>query len=519
MNSTNKFLLLTAICVSSLIAPPTRAQTEFVARGDMLATRSGEAITRLDDGRVFVVGTLGVNAAELYNPSSGQFSWAASLATARFAPAVAKLNDGRVLVAGGGSTVGTTALNSTEIYDPTTNTFSNGFSLPEGCFAGKSVTLLDGRVLLAGNWGANWSVRGTAIVLNPTTGAASLISLRVGRAGGALVRLNDGRVLLAGGLTYSGTSSMTASMEVFDPSTNTFTSIASMSQPRDPAGILLPNGKVLLVGGPTPPSGAGTNVCELFDPATNRIIATYHMNTARQYPAVSLTDDGKVMISSPDTPKVEIFDPAYGTFALPTSMPSVTRNPHFLCSLQDGSVLLLGGGARRSEQFVRTNLLPTANAGSDRVVYAGTSAEAVITLDGTGSTDPENAQLSYSWVGAFGSATGASPTVTLPLGVNVITLTVTDNVGQHSSATAFISVVQGIDAAAYSQLTSQIQTLVSEKTVLEGKVNQLEQSITSLKAALGSVSAGFDDIKTHALAIIGICDQKVQEANAAKTAN
>ena len=72
---------------------------------------------------------------------------------------------------------------------------------------------------------------------------------------------------------------------------------------------------------------------------------------------------------------------------------------------------------------------PTANAGSNQNVNRG----AIVTLDGTGSTDPNGDTLNYSWVHTSGpsvslsSATVAQPTFTpTSLGTIVFTLTVSD---------------------------------------------------------------------------------------------
>jgi hypothetical protein len=52
-----------------------------------------------------------------------------------------------------------------------------------------------------------------------------------------------------------------------------------------------------------------------------------------------------------------------------------------------------------------------------------------VRLDGSGSSDPDGTVLTYHWSGDFGEADGASPAVTLSLGVHTITLQVTDSAG------------------------------------------------------------------------------------------
>src|SRR5262249_7520397 len=82
---------------------------------------------------------------------------------------------------------------------------------------------------------------------------------------------------------------------------------------------------------------------------------------------------------------------------------------------------------------------PTANAGPDQMVTADSNCGAAVMLQGSGS-DPEGDPLTFVWSGPFGSATGASVTVSLAAGVHVITLTVTDPSGNKSMDTVTITV-------------------------------------------------------------------------------
>lgn len=85
------------------------------------------------------------------------------------------------------------------------------------------------------------------------------------------------------------------------------------------------------------------------------------------------------------------------------------------------------------------NDAPEANAGADQAVTA-TGVTTAVTLNGTASSDIDGDTLTYAWTGAGISASGATPTVNLPLGVHIITLTVTDPAGATSTDTVHITV-------------------------------------------------------------------------------
>ena len=74
------------------------------------------------------------------------------------------------------------------------------------------------------------------------------------------------------------------------------------------------------------------------------------------------------------------------------------------------------------------NQAPTADAGSDQAVnYNKRTGQANVSLDGSGSNDPEGNMASYLWTSESGaSASGVTTTMTLDKAAShTITLTVT----------------------------------------------------------------------------------------------
>jgi hypothetical protein len=130
----------------------------FGPTGSMTVARVGQTATLLGDGRVLIAGGNGPSgplaSAELYDPKSGKFSPTGLMALPRNGNTATLLPSGRVLITGGADSlddgVAANILASAELYDPATGTFSPAGSMATGREYHSATLLPNGHVLIVG---------------------------------------------------------------------------------------------------------------------------------------------------------------------------------------------------------------------------------------------------------------------------------------------------------------------------------------------------------------------------------
>lgn len=270
---------------------------------------------RLADGRLLVNGGLDAGATSVYDPLNNTWQRAATMNIARGYNASATLADGSVLTLGGSwsggdgnktaeiytpesgwRTLGGVPQDPYLLYGsymgwqsdshpalvPTANgkvlmagpavdmawidTRGNGSSTPAGrrgddtpSFSGNTVMYEAGKILKVGGagWNNNEPANARAYVIDTTSGSADvrkLAPMAYPRVFSNSVVLPNGQVLVVGGQTYAqefSDSNAVLAPELFDPQTQTFTVLPSMSVPRNyhSIALLMPDARVISAGG------------------------------------------------------------------------------------------------------------------------------------------------------------------------------------------------------------------------------------------------------------------------------
>ncbi len=165
------------------------------------------------------------------------------------------------------------------------------------------------------------------------------------RASHVAAPLRNGKVLVAGGWTGNTT---TASADVFDPQTHTFSPVKSMATPRmDATATPLLDGLILVAGGATA-TNQPTSKAEIFNHIDGRFSATDSMREARVHHTAIRLNDGRVLLvgglrgRNLATNSAEIYDPSTGAFTTTGSMQQA-RCKHGAVKLKDGRVMVIAG--------------------------------------------------------------------------------------------------------------------------------------------------------------------------------
>lgn len=337
--------------------------------------------------------------AETYNAVSGTFtSTVGTMTTVRALHTATLLDSGLTLVAGGqtgsssdatgiagfggileyaveGMSISTgsagpdiTVAASADLYNPATRKFTATGNMNHERVLHNAVLLNNGQVLIAGGDNAT-SALSSAELYNPSSGQFTPTgSMSIARSAATATLLSNGKVLVAGGAPSSAVA------ELYDPIAGTFSNTGSLPSPRSAAcAALLPNGNVLIAGGAN--QGNFLSTAEIYNPTTGGFSQTGSMSVARDEATCTLLPNGQVLVAGGTDcliscsggmgplASAEVYNPATGGFTLTANKMDSPRFLQAAALLNDGQVLISGGGGTGGNNLATADLYnPASNS-------------------------------------------------------------------------------------------------------------------------------------------------------------
>src|SRR5215467_5989170 len=341
----------------------------------------------LPDGRAFIDGGtlqynpfLGISKASVFDPVTNQFTDLPNMTHGRWYPTVTLLGDGTVM-AFSGLGDGNYTNNTVEIFDTATGTWSRHPSTWTPPLYPRLHLLPNGNVFYSG-WSPQSRYYDTST--NKWSGVIANTNYPNNRRYGSSVLLplipaNNYKPII---MILGGNSPATATTELIDLSaaTPTWQWGPSMSQARiEMNAVILPSGKVLALGGSASDEKASTASynADLYDPTTNTFSSAGRNAYPRLYHSVAMVlPDATVWVAGSNPqggtyqPHMEVYQPAYlfdssGNLAV---RPTITSAPSFVKYSQAFTVETPDAADIASAVFIRPGAVTHAFDMDQRLV-------------------------------------------------------------------------------------------------------------------------------------------------------
>ncbi len=310
------------------------------------------------------------------------------------------------------------------VYDPAGDSWTTGPDLPGPAVENPAVTAHGGKLYVFGGSTAPFSgAVSNAAVFDPATGEWTALTQMPTARGGATAQALDGKIYVAGGMSAAGASLST--LEVFDPVAGTWTPAAPMSTRRDNPGSAVLNDHLYLFGGRTRDAD-GTVIngtlasVEMYDPTTDSWTGRAPMPTGRRTMAVG-TLNGRAQLvggeGNPSTPGTfaanEEYDPDADSWRTLTPEPTPR---HGSVGGTIGEVLyVVGGGPSGGSSFSRVNEAFSFNSlGGPGVQTGSASADQPTTATLHGTVNPNGSPTVYHF--QYGTDAGYGSVAPVPDG-------------------------------------------------------------------------------------------------------
>lgn len=293
----------------------------------------------LADGSVFMAGGhvvdyFGQRYAYKYDPFTGENgTWTALplMKSFRWYPTCTTLPDGRVLVTSG-TQYDQSEFNDTvyrylwadypEIYDPASNSWTTAPLPYKVHWYPFMFVAPSGKVVNAGRYlRIGWPDNAKSYQLDLSSLLWTAITPAQPIQGGSAVMYEPGKIMKCGGedptRTDGNATNRTAVLDLNQANPQWVETAPMAQKRRDQNLVLLPDGKVLAIGGSfvfdQPPTGLTQRLSEIWDPATMQWTAVATQSEARLYHSTAvLLNDGRVLCAGGNlSPTGQIYSPPY----------------------------------------------------------------------------------------------------------------------------------------------------------------------------------------------------------------
>jgi N-acetylneuraminic acid mutarotase len=315
----------------------------------------------------------------------------ASLPAGGATMAAASIN-GIVYVAGGNNG---SPMANLQAYNTTNNTWSAKAALPGGRYQNDGMGVISNKLYFPGGWTTSPPLPNNNLwVYDPVanTWDTTRASMPTLSAQGACGVINNKLYVTTAANGYSGYAS---ELDVYDPGSNTWTTLSSSPRPHANPGYGVIGNKLYLAGGY---DGANTtNILDVYDPVSNTWTTQAPMPTSR-YAVGSAVVNGKLYVFGGVNPAgtiylntVEVYDPASNSWMTESNMP--TARASCAAASANGVAYVTGGGNSGSGSLTTVEALTPTIASIN--VFAGIWVSGLI--GGTYEIDYRNSLNSGTW--------------------------------------------------------------------------------------------------------------------------
>src|SRR5215472_1208044 len=310
-NSTKRFLIILAVFMATLLSAQARhAKATWTALAPVPSPTEGMTIGGV--GQV-IIGAYGfssplaanTNQTRLYNITSNTWSaGAAAPLPARSDAAYGETTHGGFLYVIGGGNSGT-ALSDVERYDPVLDSWTTLAPMPTARAGAAAAVIDDGIFVIGGRLSTSGPCSGGPYVgtvekYDVDTGTWSTVAPLPSPRSDLAAVAHGGKVFVFGGCTGTASApNVTNEVDMYDPETNTWTTLAPMPTPRASLVVGHSGNLVYAIGGTNGVSAL--NVNEVYDFSGNSWSTNTPMPTARHEVGVN-SHGGRVYVVGGSAP-------------------------------------------------------------------------------------------------------------------------------------------------------------------------------------------------------------------------